>query len=248
MDEFINSFYGRERRFHFSLIDPEDQSPQDAGRKAKLCEDYGTDAIMVGGSTLHKIPKQKIYDTIESIKNSVSVPVILFPNSAESITENLEYIFFMSLVNSKDDRFITGEQSKGKVLVEKFGIKPIYMAYLIISTSSKPTTVEKMVTLDKITEGDVEKAVNYAVNAEKSGFKSIYLEAGSGAEKPVPDNIISGVRKNIKIPIIVGGGIRDAKTARAKIDAGADAVVNGTLIENDESLNKLKEIIEAIKK
>ena len=246
--DFINNFYNRTKKFHFSLIDPEDQSPEEAGKKAKLCENYGTDAIMVGGSTLHKLPKQKIYDTIEFIKNSVNIPVILFPNSANAITSNLEYIFFMSLINSLDERFLTGEQAKGRVLVEKFGIKPISMAYLIISTSKKPTTVERMVTLDKISENDVEKAVRYAEKAEKDGFKSIYLEAGSGAEKPVPDEIISKVRENIDITIIVGGGVRDAKTARAKVDAGADAIVNGTLIDKDESLSELKDIIGVIKK
>ena len=138
---------------------------------------------MVGGSTLHKLPKQKIYDTIEFIKNSVNIPVILFPNSANAITSNLEYIFFMSLINSLDERFLTGEQAKGRVLVEKFGIKPISMAYLIISTSKKPTTVERMVTLDKISENDVEKAVRYAEKAEKDGrltHDKTILEASSG--------------------------------------------------------------------
>lgn len=244
---FITNFYNRTKKFHFSLIDPEDQTPEEAGKKAKLCENYGTDAIMVGGSTLHKIPKKQIYDTIESIKNSVNIPTILFPNSAGAITSNLEYIFFMSLINSLDERFVSGEQSRGKALVEKYEIKPISMAYLIISTSKKPTTVERMVTLDRIGKDDIDKAVDYAIQAEKSGFKSIYLEAGSGAEEPVPDEMISKIRHNIDITIVVGGGIRDEKTAREKINAGADAIVNGTLIEEDESLNKLKEIISSIK-
>lgn len=244
---FITNFYNRTKKFHFSLIDPEDQSPEEAGKKAKLCEELGTDAIMVGGSTLHKIPKKQIYDTIESIKNSVNIPVILFPNSAGAITSNLEYIFFMSLINSLDERFISGEQEKGKTLVEKYGIKPISMAYLIISTSKKPTTVERMVTLDRIGKDDIDKAVDYAIQAENSGFKSIYLEAGSGAEEPVPDEMISKIRHNINSTLVVGGGIRDAKTAKAKINAGADVIVNGTLIEENESLNKLKGIISAIK-
>ncbi len=245
---FINNFYNRTKKFHFSLIDPEDQTPEDAARKAKLCENFGTDAIMVGGSTLHKIPKSQIYDTIEFIKNSVNIPVILFPNSADAITENLEYIFFMSLLNSLDSRFVTGEQERGQAIVEKFNIKTISMAYIIISTSKKPTTVESVVTLDKIYKDDLKKAVKYAKIAVEKGFKSVYLEAGSGAEEPVPDEIIAAVRNEIEIPIVVGGGIRNAGTARRKIAAGADAVVNGTIIEEgDESLSKLKGIIEGVK-
>jgi len=105
-----------------------------------------------------------------------------------------------------------------------------------------------MVPLDKISENNVEKALGYALKAERLGFKSIYLEAGSGADAPVPDEMISKIREKINITIVVGGGIRDAKTAREKVDAGADAVVNGTLIDKDERLSSLKDIIIAVKR
>ena len=229
---------------HFTLIDPENQSPKEACDRAKLCESYGTDAIMIGGSTTKG--RQVVDDTIKKIKEEVSLPVILFPNSARSVSRYADYIFFMSLLNSKDYRYLIGEQIDGFKLIKQWGIKPIPMGYIIISTSKNPTTVERVVKLDRIETYDVEKAATYAKFAQDIWKMScVYLEAGSGAEKPVPDEIISVVRASIDIPVIVGGGIRNAAIAKKKINAGADVIVNGTLSEED--CTKINEIIEAVK-
>lgn len=240
----IDDLLKTEKKLHFTLIDPEDQLPMDAASIAKECESYGTDAIMIGGSTVKS--RKQVYDTIEAIKKNVSIPVILFPNSAESIAENADYIFFMSLLNSRDDKYLIREPVKGALLVKKFGIKPISMAYIVVSTSEIPTMVERVVKLDRINGSDTEKAVDYALTAKYFGMNCIYLEAGSGATKPVPNEIIHSVRNAIDIPIIVGGGIKDAKTAKEKVDSGADVIVNGTLVQRDRK--RIKEIIEGIKK
>ena len=77
------------------------------------------------------------------IKNKVKIPVILFPNKADTIPKNIDYIFFMSLLNSKDHRFFAGEQMRGAKFIKDSDIKPISMAYIIISTSKEPTEVDK---------------------------------------------------------------------------------------------------------
>lgn len=241
-------FFGGEKKLHFTLIDPEEQAPKTAVERAELCASYGTDAIMIGGSTINEGDRGLIHGTIKAIKDSVRIPIIQFPNSAEVISKNTDYIFFMSLLNSRINRYLLGEQVKGAPIIKKFGVKPISMAYILVSTSREPTTVERIVgreNLDIIREGDIEKAVNYALTAQYLNMECIYLEAGSNAEKPVSDEMISAVRSEIEIPIIVGGGIRDDKTARKKTDAGADVIVNGTATEEDCTL--IKEIIKCIK-
>lgn len=232
------------KALHFTLIDPEDQTAEEAGERAKLSESYGTDAIMIGGSTVRD--KKKVDSTVKAIKEKTNTPTILFPNSADSVSERADYIFFMSLLNSKDHRFFAGEQVRGARFIKDSNLKPISMAYVIISTSGEPTQVEKAVDLDMIKPADIEKAVSYAITAENFGMDCIYLEAGSGAEKPVPNEMISAVRKAVSIPIIVGGGIRNGSVAKEKVDSGADAIVTGTVAEEDSE--KLKEIIWAIKK
>lgn len=241
--DLIRELLKKEKKLHFTLIDPENQSPTEAGQRAKICCEYGTNAIMIGGSTVDD--REEVYRTVESIKRSVDIPTILFPNSSQAISENADYIFFMMLMNSLNRRFLIEEQIKGASLINEWNIKPISMGYIVISTSKKPTTVERTCNLDRIKENEIQKAIDYALTAQYFNMQCIYLEAGSGAEKPVPNEMISAVRAEIEIPIIVGGGIRDGKTAREKTEAGADVIVNGTATEEDCS--KIKEIIESIK-
>jgi phosphoglycerol geranylgeranyltransferase len=242
--DYLKDLIKKQGKAHFTLIDPENQSPEEAGNRARICRDYGSSAIMIGGSTVRD--GNTVYKTIEAIKKQSDIPTILFPNSSHAISENADYIFYMMLMNSTDRRFLLGEQIKAAPSIKKWGTKTISMGYIVVSMSKTPTTVEKVASLDRIGEEDIEKAVNYALAAKYLNLQCIYLEAGSGAEKPVPNEMIKAVRKELDIPIIVGGGIRDGKTAREKTDAGADIIVNGSVSEDNSS--KVKGIIEAINK
>jgi phosphoglycerol geranylgeranyltransferase len=108
-------------------------------------------------------------------------------------------------------------------------------------------TVGKIGEADLIKKDDVESAVGYGLAAQYLGMKFFYLEAGSGATYPVSNEMISSVKKNIDIPLIVGGGIRKPEIAYEKAKAGVDIIVTGTAIEKEKNLKKtLSEIIDAI--
>jgi putative glycerol-1-phosphate prenyltransferase len=79
-------------------------------------------------------------------------------------------------------------------------------------------------------------AASTAMAGELLGMKVIYLEAGSGAKKPVSAGMISAVRESVNVPLVVGGGIRDAERAAQSCRAGADVIVVGSGFENDPSL------------
>ncbi|MEA3255012.1 MAG: geranylgeranylglyceryl/heptaprenylglyceryl phosphate synthase, partial [Candidatus Altiarchaeota archaeon] len=64
---------GGETKLHFTLIDPEEQSPEVAVRRARLCASYGSDAVMIGGSTIKGKDKGLVHDTIKAIKDSVDI-------------------------------------------------------------------------------------------------------------------------------------------------------------------------------
>ncbi len=241
MENTLKKWVDEKKKLHFTLIDPEKQKPEEAGELALKAESFGTNAIMVGGST---IEGTIVDDTVKAIKNSSSLPTILFPSTAKGVSPNSDYIFWMMLLNSMDRRFLIGEQMKAAIPLSTSNIKPIPMGYIVISTSSKPTEVEKVGQVDKIGVGDIEKALSYALTAEYYGMHCIYLEAGSGAQNPVPVAMIAMIKDKISIPLIVGGGIRDPDTAKKIADAGADIIVTGTIAENDPE--KLGEIIKAI--
>ena len=78
------------------------------------------------------------------------------------------------------------------------------------------------------------------------GMKLVYLEAGSGAQKSVPNELISGVEKYVSVPIIVGGGIRTPEEARQKVEAGASFVVTGNVLEKKGNNGLIKKFSEAV--
>lgn len=240
----INKLLNRKgRALHFTLIDPDRQPPEKAKATAWQCEQFGTDAIMIGGSS--SFSQNLLDDTIRAIKESVALPTILFPNSAAMVSRYADYIFFMSLLNSKDSRYLIEEQVSAVSLMRNTQLEPISMGYIVISTSLKPTTIEKKVNLDIIHEDEVQKAVDYSLAAQYLGMSCVYLEAGSGAEKPVPVDIVQAVRKTLGVPLIVGGGIRKADEADQIVRAGADVIVTGTIVEQD--ITRVKPLIRAVK-
>ena len=91
-------------------------------------------------------------------------------------------------------------------------------------------------------------AVGYSMAAETLGMRFVYLEAGSGAVEPIPPKMIRAVSRHISIPLIVGGGIRDPDAAVAAMEAGADILVTGTLVEDPTELKKrIHNIVSSIK-
>lgn len=229
-------------RLHMTLLDPDKQSAEEAGRLAAAAAGCGSDAIMIGGST--GVTQEKVDATVLAIKSAVSVPAILFPASAANLSRHADALYFMSLLNSRDLRLIVGEQRRAAPLVKKWGLETIPMAYLVVEPGMRAGEVGRA---DPIARSKPEVAVEYALAAQMLGMRLVYLEAGSGAPEPVPAAMIRAVRDAIDIPLVVGGGIRSAEAAGAVARAGADVVVTGTVVEREKDAEALRRIIEAVK-
>jgi len=232
----------KKKKLHFSLIDPDKQEPEDAGKIAKTVTEAGSSAIMVGGSTIRS--QKQVDDTVKAIKENTSLPIILFPSCAKFLSKYADAVFFMSLLNSRNIDYIIREHVKGAHFVRQSGLEPISMGYVIVEPGM---TAGKVGDADLIKKDDLETAVGYALAAQYLGMKLLYFEAGSGANYPVSDEMITTVKKNTNIPLIVGGGIRTVEAAREKVQAGADIIITGTTLEKEKNLKKtLTEIIKAI--
>lgn len=226
----------KKEKLHFSLLDHEKLTPEKAADLAKKVTDFGSDAIMLGGSTAGNADL-----VAKAIKEATKLPIILFPNSAGGLTKYADAVFFMSLLNSTKREYLIGEQVKGAPLVREYNLEPIPMGYIVINTG-EPTAVEKIAQIQRLSK---EEIVNYALAAQYFGMELVYLEAGSGAQSSVSDDIIQAVREVLDIPLIVGGGINGPIIAQKKLDAGADIIVTGTVIER--AYGKAAEIIDAVK-
>ena len=223
----------QEGALHFSLIDPDKQKPAEAGNIAAHAEEAGSAAIMVGGSTL--LSQKQVDDTVKAIKAKTQLPVILFPSAAKFLSQYADAVFFMSLLNSRNLGYVIREHVKGAPFVKHTGIEPISMGYLIVEPGM---TAGKMGEVDLVKRDDIKTAVGYALSAEYLGMDFFYLEAGSGADQPVSDEMIAAVKQNISIPLCVGGGIRSVKTVKQKVMAGADIIVTGTALEEEKDVKE----------
>lgn len=231
-----------EKTIHITLIDPEKVTPPQASSIAKSAWVSGTSAIMVGGSTF--VSTNHLDDVVRMIKRTVNIPVILFPNNVTSISRYADAIWFMSLINSVDPYFIMGAQVLGAPLVKRYGLEPIPMAYIIVGEGGTAGIVGKAV---PIPYNKPELAVAHALAGQYLGMRFIYLEAGSGASNPVPPGMIQAVKSNITVPLVVGGGIKTKEQALSASSAGADIIVTGNIVESGQVVNKVSEIVEAIR-
>jgi phosphoglycerol geranylgeranyltransferase len=227
---------------HMTLIDPDKQPAAKAAEIAAKAEALGTDAIMIGGST--DVTQENLDATALAIKKVVKIPVIYFPSGAHALSAHCDALYYMSMLNSRDIRNVVGEQVAASLIVKKLGLEPLSMGYIIVEPGMKVGEVGKA---EVIKRDDPKRACAYALAAEYMGMKLVYLEAGSGAPQPVPVEMIAMVRKTISVPLIIGGGIRGPAEAKAVRMAGADIVVTGTLVEDGEFVDKLREVIQAIK-
>jgi phosphoglycerol geranylgeranyltransferase len=232
----------QKKKLHFALLDPDKQKPTVAGQIAQTVTDAGSSAIMVGGSTL--LSQKQVDGTVQAIKKNSNLPVILFPSGAKFLSKYADAVFFMSLLNSNNLGYVIREHVKGAPFVKCSGIEPISMGYVIIEPGM---TAGRIGEADLIKRNDIQTAVGYALATEYLGMKFFYIEAGSGAPEPVPNEMIQAVKKNISIPLLVGGGIRDPDTAKEKARAGANIIITGTAIEKDAHLKTtLDQIVSAI--
>ncbi len=227
---------------HVTLLDPEKAPPETAAKTAREAEKFQTAAIMVGGSTVTSTPV--LEGTVKAIKETVKIPVILFPNNVTGICRYADAIWFMSLLNSADPYFIIGAHVLGAPLVKKFGLEPIPLGYVIVGEGGAASVMGRAfpIPYDK-----PELAVAHALAAEYLGMHFVYLEAGSGAKESVPPDMIKTVKNMINVPLIVGGGIRTGEQVKKIVAAGADIVVTGNIAEDDNTKNKLRELVKNVK-
>ena len=243
VESFLKSELKKKNALLFVLIDSEVSNLESSSKLAKDVEKIGASAILVGGSSA--TDQIEMAQVVKGIKKGIKIPIILFPGNVTGVVPDADAILFSSLMNSENPYFITQAQALGAPSVLKFGLEPLPTAYLVIGEGTSAWFVgsAKGIPFDK-----PKIAAAYSLAAQFLGMRFVYLEAGSGAKSSVTPEMVKTVRKLFNGFLIVGGGIRDVKTATGLVKAGADALVIGTFLEKGGSLKKLEEIAKAIQR
>ena len=227
---------------HFTLLDPGKMGSNDLVTLAMQTARAGTDGFLVGGST--DLSLEKVDSAVDAIKETTHLPVILFPTHASSVSGRADAIFFMSLLNSESRQFLVCEQIASARWVKQTGLEPLSMAYLVVAPGMAAGRIGQAQPLPR---DDPNLVVSHALAGQYLGMRYIYLEAGSGASKPVPSEIVKAVRNEVEALLIVGGGIRTPAAASEAVKAGADIIVTGTLVETSRKLKEeMSTLIKAV--
>lgn len=240
VENYLMSRLAEEGALHLALIDPDKASPNEAEAIAEEAAKAGSAAVMVGGSLG---VSENLLDQIVLAAKKSGLPTIIFPSNATTLSKYADAVWFMSLLNSSNTYFIVDAQMIGAAIVKKYGLEPIPMGYLVLNLDSAVGFVGQV---RPIPPERPEIAALYALTAQYMGMRFVYLEGGSGAKKTVPAELVSKVRENVGITLVVGGGIRTGEDARRLVEAGADILVTGTVLE--ESAGKmLSNIIDGVR-
>jgi phosphoglycerol geranylgeranyltransferase len=240
----INSLRDRHKQGKKSiavLVDPDKaEDPARLLHLINLASENCVDYFFVGGSL---VTSNNLSEVVRTIKENVSLPVVLFPGNSVQIDPAADAILFLSLISGRNPELLIGQHVIAAPILKKTRIEVIPTGYILIN-SGKITSVAYISNTTPIPEDKYSLGACTAMAGEMLGQQIIYLDAGSGAEKEISAKMISAVRKSVDIPLIVGGGINTAQKAITALEAGADLIVIGNALEKDPDL--LTEISEKI--
>ncbi len=214
------------------LIDPDKIRLGNMDQILKLAVDAQVDYFFIGGSL---VVNNMLDQCLSSIKEKCDIPMILFPGNSFQLSYRADGILFLSLISGRNAELLIGKHVVTAPYLKLSPLEILSTGYMLID-GGIPTTVSYISNTQPIPANKDDVAMCTAIAGEMLGLKMIYMDAGSGAKNPVRNSMIEMVSGAVQIPLIVGGGIRDAVTAYEKAKAGADVIVVGNAIEKDPQL------------
>lgn len=222
------------------LIDPDRVDKNSIEQLAALATLANVDYFFVGGSL---VISNHLDDCIKQLKTSCNIPVILFPGSPSQVSRYADALLYLSLISGRNPELLIGQHVLSATFVKKSGLEIIPTGYMIIDGGS-PTSVSYISNAAPIPADKIDIAMCTAMAGEMLGLKLIYMDAGSGAKRPITETMIEHVSQNIEAPLIIGGGITNPEKAYLNCKAGADVIVVGNAIEKNSTL--IKEISDTV--
>lgn len=215
------------------LIDPDNiEDINGINSLVNLARECYVDYFFVGGSLITNNNLDRI---VKSIKTSCDIPTILFPGSNMHLDLSADGILFLSLISGRNPDLLIGQHVIAAPILRNSGIEVLSTGYMLIN-SERTSAVSYMSNTSPIPPDKYSVAACTAMAGEMLGMKLIFMDAGSGAEVAITSKMISQVKKVIRVPLIVGGGINSAAKAKSAIEAGADVIVIGNAIEKNPNL------------
>lgn len=213
------------------LVDPGRTTPADAFRLARRAESEGCCGLLVGDS---QGCGEALAPVVAALRaGGPHLPVVQFPASASELSPDVDAVLFLSLVSGRNPRYLIDEQVRAVPFFERHPlVAAVSTAYVLIDGGSA-SAVSSVSGTAPLPADDATLVAAHVKAAKLLGMYATYLEAGSGARRPVAACVIERARAAGDGPLFVGGGITSAAAARVARLAGADYVVVGNLFERE---------------
>lgn len=213
------------------LIDPDKATTEGLKKILSIASEYKTDYILAGGS----LTFNSIDNLIDTVRKLCKIPIVLFPGNLLQLSLRADAILLLSLISGRNPELLIGNHVIAAPYLRSVREKLISVGYILVG-SGKKTSVEYISQTEAIPADKSDLVVATALAGEMLGLHMIYLEAGSGAENPVPPEIINAVRENVSIPLAVGGGLRSRQEISDAFNAGANLIILGNGCEKNPGL------------
>lgn len=214
------------------LIDPDKTTDNDLDMLVPMLHTAKVDLLFIGGSLL---TKDRMQSCVAYLKARTDIPLVLFPGSPMQVVPEADALLLLSLISGRNPELLIGQHVAAAPYLKESKLELIPTGYILVD-GGKATTVSYISNTTPIPNDKPEIAACTALAGSMLGLRTVYLDAGSGAEKNVTADMIKAVRAQVDTPLIVGGGIRTPEAAKAACLAGADVVVVGNAIEKDPLL------------
>ena len=130
---------------------------------------------------------------LNTIKENSTIPIVLFPGNAMQVNDKADGILFLSLISGRNADMLIGKQVITAPILRQSSLEVLPTGYILID-SGKPTTVSYMSNTTPIPADKDTVAACTAMAGEMLGLKLIFMDGGSGAKKPISENMIETVR------------------------------------------------------
>ncbi len=242
----VTERFNRNQKQLAVLVDPDKLNNDQLELLTSTSQKAGVDFFFVGGSLL---TSGSLDTCVKILKANSNIPVVLFPGNTYQVSNHANAILFLSLISGRNPDMLIGMHVISAPYIKMSGLEVVSTGYMLID-SGKPTAVTYMSNSFPIPSDKKDIAACTAMAGEMLGMKLIFMDAGSGAQRTVSEDMIGFVKQSVNVPVIVGGGIKTEEKLESVLFAGADIAVIGNKFETEPGMiagfaEKVREINES---
>jgi len=229
-------------------VDPDKQPLDESIKMLKKLESYGVKHIAVGSSLIDPISIQGLFDVI--IKDFDFTFTTYISNTSSFLLKGKSgrsAIYWATIFNATNLFYLRDSLIMGAPLIKTDFLEPIPTAYVFDERNSRGTA-NWLAQANPIPNNKPEISLATALACEYLGIRFYIMAGGSGSFLPPPESHVRLIKDKTNLFVIPTSGIKNISHVKSLLEAGADALHIGSMIETKEGLAEFEKIFSLSKK